>query len=156
MPRKKYATSADRIRANVEVDPISGCWNWQRRLNRGGYGIGNHFIDGARVTYRAHRLAYETFVGPIPVELVLDHLCRNRACCNPEHLEAVPQAVNFARSPHTIARQRAASTHCKRGHEFTVENTYRYRGGRTCRACNRDRRTNRALRAANVPTAVAA
>jgi hypothetical protein len=156
MARKKYATVADRIRMNVEIDDASGCWNWQRRINRGGYGIGNHFIDGARVTYRAHRLSYETFVGPVSPGLSLDHLCRNRRCANPAHLEPVPQRVNLMRAPLSIASQNAAKTHCKWGHPFDEDNTLYRATGRSCRACNRDRQTNRALRAASVPSERAA
>lgn len=156
MSRIRYATDADRIRQNV-VEDDNGCWIWQRRLNRGGYGIGNRYVDGAKVTFRTHRLAYEVFVGPIPAGLALDHLCRVRACCNPAHLEPVTFRENLLRSPLTLAAIRRAAQRCLNGHPFDEENTrFRPTGGRECRTCARARRQAFALRAASVPTERAA
>jgi len=86
----------------------------------------------------AHRAVYEALVGPIPKGLSLDHLCRNRACVNPEHLEPVSLVENVMRgvSPHAV---NARKTHCAHGHAFTAENTYMVRGERVCRACGRER-----------------
>lgn len=78
-----------------------------------------------------HRLSYEQQVGPIPEGLVLDHLCRNKACINPAHLEPVTSGENT---------RRAMRTHCVNGHEFTPENTYKPADGkRYCRECRRRR-----------------
>ncbi len=79
----------------------------------------------------AHRVAYELAIGPVPDGLVVDHLCFNRACVRPGHLEPVTQQENVMR----------ARTHCRKGHEFTPENTYVRPGGtggiqRICRTCN--------------------
>lgn len=78
-----------------------------------------------RKTRRAARVAYEIFVGPIPVGYVLDHLCRRRNCVNPEHLEPVTNRINLLRG-NTFAARHAAKTHCVHGHEFTPENTHLY------------------------------
>jgi hypothetical protein len=111
------------------------CWEWQGARSRG-YGwfrVG----DGAQPT-GAHRIAYELYVGPIPDGLYIDHLCRNRGCVNPAHMEPVPNRVNILRGEGITAEQ-ARQTHCKRDHEFTAENTYRIpsTGSRVCRTCKR-------------------
>jgi len=83
-----------RLKSRITIDPDSGCWEFNG-CNAGGYG--QLSIQG--VFFYAHRLAYELFIGPIPTGRELDHLCRNRCCCNPEHLEAVTHQQNMARSP---------------------------------------------------------
>lgn len=89
---------------------------------------------GVRRVVQGHRLAYEILVGPIPHGMVLDHLCRNRACYNPAHLQPVSRAENGRRQ----VNHNTLKTHCKRGHEFTPENTYmKSMGKRQCRECKR-------------------
>ena len=84
---------------------------------------------------QAHRWSYENIVGPIPEGMSIDHLCHNRACVNPEHLEPVTTAVNNARKyPRPKPTHRV--THCPKGHEYTPENTYVNNGARYCRQCN--------------------
>lgn len=111
-----------------------GCWTWSGSLAHG-YGR----LQVAGKSTMAHRFAYEHFVGPIPVGLELDHLCRNPACVNPTHLEPVTHAENVRRGDIALGI-RSAATHCKNGHEFTPENTApRQRNGsvhRRCRKCN--------------------
>lgn len=108
---------------------MSDCVEWSGHRDRDGYGKSNG--------KRAHRVAYEREVGPIPDGLQLDHLCRNRACVNVAHLEPVAPRENTLRSPIAPAAMNARKTHCLRGHEFTPENTYPQPGGRMCRECHR-------------------
>lgn len=110
------------------------CWYWIGNRSYKGYG---EFAVSATKKQKAHRFAYEFFVGPIPNGMTIDHLCRNRSCVNPKHLEAVTNKVNILRgiAPSAVNSRR---THCIHGHEFTPENTYRQGGGgRGCIECNR-------------------
>lgn len=111
-----------------------GCWPWQGTIAGNGYG--RFAIRGGSIA--AHRFSYELLVGPVPEGLELDHLCRNRACVNPAHLEPVTHRANTLRGD-TLTAANARKTHCIHGHKFTAENTYtQWGGGRGCRAC-RDR-----------------
>lgn len=114
-----------------KVDTSGECWLWTAYLDYKGYGrlhVGDKVI-------LAHRWAYEALVGPIPEGLTVDHLCRVRRCVNPYHLEAVSATENVMRGE-SLPAQNARKTHCKRGHEFTPENTYSVgEKGRGCRTC---------------------
>ena len=126
---------AERFWAKVNVDGV--CWEWEADLSAGGYG---RFNTGRRVE-ATHRVAYKLLVGPIPAKMQLDHLCRNRVCCNPDHLEIVTQQENIRRG-YGISAVNARKTHCKRGHEFTPENIYcppSRENERSCLKCKRDR-----------------
>jgi len=120
-------------------EPNSGCWLWMGTVDSKGYGnmrVGN--TKTGRGLVRTHRFSYELHKGPIPNDLCLDHLCRVRSCCNPNHLEPVTLRENILRGEALSAR-RARQTHCKNGHEFTPENTrLSAKGERVCRICYRE------------------
>lgn len=111
----------------------NGCWLWVGALTHDGYPrAGSRYM---------HRVSYETHKGAITKGLTLDHLCKTRNCCNPDHLEPVTLQENISRGNYAW---RITLTHCKHGHEFTVENTvFRPTGGRkggprrNCRECGR-------------------
>jgi hypothetical protein len=150
---RRYANDTERITRNVLVN-ANGCWVWTKYRDRNGYG---RLYVGNRVVL-AHRFAYEAFIGPVPNGLPLDHLCRNRACCNPRHADPVPQVQNLHRSPETVNTINAAKTACPRDHPYDSVNTYvDSTGARHCRACrsdaNRRYRDRRALRAAGITAA---
>ena len=115
----------------------TSCWLWKGYINKTtGYGTINSYEN---VQTLAHRFSYEFFIGEIPKDLQIDHLCRNRACVNPLHLEPVTSRVNGLRGT-SPAAVNAKKTSCKSGHEFNEKNTY-YRTGnnaiptRMCRTC---------------------
>lgn len=124
-----------------KVDKSDDCWVYAGPLTPGGYG--SHKYAG--IYYSTHRVAYQALVGDIPKGLELDHLCRVRNCCNPDHLEAVTHAENVLRGESLFA-DRKRQTHCVHGHEFTEENTrVRPNGTRECWSCKRTQRRARSL-----------
>ncbi len=125
-----------KIEARLRKAP-DGCLVWTGPLDKDGYG--RMAYDGT--TRLVHRIYYALTVGPFPKNLTLDHLCRNRACCNPAHLEPVTTQVNILRGTGAPARNRR-KTHCLRGHPFNEANTYLYPQesgalGRLCRECRK-------------------
>lgn len=137
-----------------EIDPVTGCWLWTGATNPKGYG--QMRVEGEKHMQYAHRVFYERAKGPIPSGMFLDHTCHDpdtcvggpecphRRCVNPDHLEPVTNRENSYRgqtrpgSTHKPGRKpKPLLTHCKRGHEFTPENTIvPADGARRCRACD--------------------
>jgi len=115
-----------------KIDVSDDCWEWKACKNNRGYGV----FTIKHKNILAHRYIYEYYHGMICPDLTIDHLCRNHACVNPEHLEQVTQRENVLRGFSKQA-ENAKKTHCIHGHEFTEENTYiRTVGGRACRTCS--------------------
>lgn len=115
---------------------VGGCWLWLGGKNSAGYGQMKHFGKMRKV----HRIAYELWRGPITPGLHLDHLCRNPACANPDHLEPVTPRENTLRGIGPSATN-ARATHCKSGHPLTPDNLVRggnsSTGARLCKQCHR-------------------
>lgn len=124
----------------------SGCWEYIGKIARNGYGVFTEYVgiksQNDNICHLAHRFSYELFKGKIPKGLQIDHLCRNRKCVNPDHMEIVTAKENTARG-FSPASLNARKTHCNKGHELIGENLVtRARGintKRECRACNRMR-----------------
>lgn len=115
------------------IDLITGCWLWTGSFNAKGYG---QMKFGDKQPY-VHRLSYEMYIGPI-TELVLHKLnCPNKNCFNPDHLyqgndnDNSIDKITLNKYPHP----NSTKTECKRGHEYTLENTYTYRNRRQCNKC---------------------
>ena len=117
-------------RFSEKTKPLpNGCIEWVAYVGENGYG--RFYINGRGAL--AHRWSYEFHVGPIPDGLVIDHLCRNRACVNPSHLEPVPQSANVQRGngPALRVERALAATHCPNGHPYLERGE--------CRTCKKDR-----------------
>jgi len=144
----------ERLLDRIEPIPFSGCWIWMGRITKAGYGcISSH--SAYRYT---HRLTYEHFVGPIPEGMEIDHKCRVRSCCNPDHLEAVTHLENVRRGLCVTEggkfwRERSA---CSAGHAYSDNPRRNRHGARICALCANERkraaRRLRGLRSPNLRT----
>lgn len=127
----------ERVAQFIAKYGLDQCWPSPRKPDKDGYG--------------GHQLFYQTVVGPVPEGLELDHLCRNRICVNPKHLEPVTREVNELRG-NTWRAQSQTRTHCPHEHEYTPENTKVTKTGRACKRCQSIRSTAyKKARRAGVP-----
>lgn len=113
-----------------DVDPVFQCWNWTGKLDRDGYPV----VWRGRKPSRAHRVVYELECGAVPEGKALDHMCRNRMCVAPHHLEPVDQSENELRK---AWRYRARRTTCSKGHSMATAMMTEW-GGLVCRQCNEE------------------
>jgi hypothetical protein len=146
----KEARSIAHFLSNIEINDDDKCWNWQGSINHAGYGI--FYLLKNKI--RAHRFSFELFKCFIPDGLTVDHLCFNKKCVNPRHLESVTLIENIRRGngkifqSHKVKnnsinhRKRDSITHCPQGHPYSSDNTYRIGNHRMCRACQRLRHRN--------------
>lgn len=144
-PNGSRPTTPASVRFWEKVRKVDGgCWEWTAGQQGMGYGM---FHPTHEENVLAHRFSFEAHVGPIPEGLVIDHLCRNRLCVNPDHLEPVTNEENLRRGA-GYAIQNGMRTHCKNGHEYTPENTYTdpTKGTARCRECSRNRDRKRVPR----------
>ncbi len=148
MTKRTYLSWPENLLQRMEPQP-NGCIWFTGQVGSHGYGV----VWRPPLKRRAHRSAYELFIGPIPDGFTVDHECHNRdetcpggpsclhrRCVNPEHLAVKSNGANSHASPNTLQSLNAAKTHCIHGHEFTEENTYLRRGKRGCRRCRSDAR----------------
>lgn len=110
------------------------CWTTSNKISPNGY---------SRVMGKiGHRVFYESFKGKIKEGYTIDHLCREKSCVNPDHLEAVTQRENSFRAPNYVGNRKE----CPKGHEYTGENIVHYNGRRICRICKNTRQREYALK----------
>lgn len=121
MTSLSYFTNTKRV-----VVDENGCWNWQMSKSNTGYGQ----MRIAGKTHYAHRVSYELFTGPLIDGLVIDHLCMNKACVNPEHLEQVTQEIN-------VQRAMCLTDFCRSGRHAWVA------GATRCNECHSAHNTSR-------------
>ena len=161
IPIELTPAESERFWAKVTPGAPDACWNWSVAKTRDGYG--QFSVNRLGTAYMAHRVTYSLLVGPIAPGLTIDHLCRNTSCVNPAHLEPVTSAENTRRAhqwhkehgstryasaagyfPPWVTSGKNVTGYCIHGHEYTDENTYTYRDGRTdCRTCKSARRRTR-------------
>jgi len=130
-----------RARFMAKVRVSSDCWEWLAYKDPSGYGAMK--VGGVRVN--AHRVSHELFKGEIPDGMWIDHLCRNRGCVNPDHLEAVEPRVNTLRGvgPLMSILRAEARTQCDKGHELTSDNIVSWTGRKNCLTCYRAKERSR-------------
>lgn len=122
----------ERFESKIEWIPFSTCWWWNGSIESNGYG---RFKAGGR-KWSPHRLAYEHWNGQLKDGLEIDHLCRNRSCVNPAHLEQVTHRENSRRG--LSGRFNAEKINCSKGHPFSAENTRFNDNRRICMTCNKN------------------
>lgn len=122
----------EKFLSKIKVIQETECWEWQACIEKGGYG---RYHVGKR-KYLTHRLSYYIFNGFENEDNVIDHKCRNRACCNPEHLREVSGKVNATRNSLGPTAINSIKTHCINNHEFNDKNTRITKtGNRRCIPC---------------------
>lgn len=128
----KYSSMEEKFLLSFDREE-TGCWVWKGAKGYKGYGALTYV---GKIT-PAHRYSYEYYKGPIPQGLVIDHLCRNTLCVNPDHLEPVTTKTNLLRGI-SFSAKNAVKTHCNHGHPFEGDNLRISNGERVCRTCRKE------------------
>jgi hypothetical protein len=142
MPDRLMGTPEERFWPKVDAE--GDCWVWTKYRDKDGYGT--FTAAGPGKSTRVHKFAWQTLVGEVPDGYELDHLCRNRPCCNPDHLEVVTHAENMRRTDATAQKLKykaSQRTHCKRNHPYSGRNLVMDGGQRRCRTCRNDAQRER-------------
>jgi hypothetical protein len=145
------ASDKARFWRRIRVLEPTLCWVWEGPKDRYGYGT----MKVAGKTRRVHRLSILISGGHLDPSLVVDHICRTRACVNPRHLRQVSNKTNLHENSASIVHAHSLKTHCAKGHPFGGDNLFtRHDGGRGCRQCQRawGRASDRKSREAETPT----
>lgn len=120
----------ERFLSKIKLDD-KGCWIFTGGISKVGYGV----FSVHNRSCSAHRVSFEIFKGQIDPINVIDHMCRNKKCVNPDHLRQVDRKTNTRENNSSPATLNAIKTHCPAGHELIGDNLYRYKGERACRVC---------------------
>lgn len=136
-PGRKPIASEIRFEKFIAYEPNTGCWLWLGARSGGNNGKNEYGIFDSEY---AHRFSYKLYKGNIPEKFQIDHLCKNKLCVNPDHLEAVTHKVNTLRAG-SVSAINSRKTHCHKGHIFDEKNTWlEYKNGkkiaRHCRKCH--------------------
>jgi HNH endonuclease len=123
----------DFIEDKIIPEPMSGCWLWIGGLRDKKDQYGG--VQYAGKMWRSHRLVYTLLRHEVPAILAIDHDCRNKFCCNPDHLTPRTWKENIHRGV-GVAPKNLAKTHCPQGHAYNAENTYVWKDQRFCRTCS--------------------
>lgn len=125
------------VHERLTVGGLAVCWEWKGPKDAKGYGL--LWDTPGKRSRRVHQVVYDIYIGEMPEGMQVDHLCRNKSCANPAHLEAVTPRENTLRGDGPTA-QNARKTHCPQGHEYSEENTrITPAGWRMCLTCERER-----------------
>ena len=129
---KRYENVEDKLYSKINIIEDTKCWEFNGNPDKDGYG----FIAFNYNVYRIHRFSYLLFQGQIPDNYVIDHICGNRLCCNPEHLRAITQQENTKIGKTGLNNHQSLKEYCPKGHKYTPENTYlNPKGSRECMIC---------------------